>query len=192
MPGTDASSNGNRTCRNHPSGDPATLTSAGLLDRCSQGDPVAWEYLLGRYERLVYAIARREGLSDADSADVAQTVFWHLLRSLGSIKEPDRLAYWLTTVTRREAWQLRTRIGREQPTDTPDAGVTDSAWEQAIWVHEAVQRLGEPCRTMIDALFFAPHQWTHDELAERLGRTPAGLGSLRAVCLRRLRRLLQP
>ena len=41
-----------------------------LLERCREGDQVAWERLVHRYERLVSFVARSYGLTPEQSADL--------------------------------------------------------------------------------------------------------------------------
>ena len=94
--------------------EPDAATST-LLVRCRAGDSSAWEELVGRYERLVYGVAIREGLTPEDAADVAQTVFEALLKYLDKIRDGDSLPGWLATVARRHAWRVRSRHLREEP-----------------------------------------------------------------------------
>ena len=42
-----------------------------LIRRCRQGSAGAWHQLLNKYERLVYSIPLRYGLSRDDAADIA-------------------------------------------------------------------------------------------------------------------------
>src|SRR5436305_13408180 len=62
--------------------DEAPPEDAQLLERCRDGDSAAWDALVRRYERLVFSVALRNGLSREDAADVAQTTFLALLRSI--------------------------------------------------------------------------------------------------------------
>src|SRR5262249_62264416 len=55
---------------------------ARLVGRCVDGDPKAWEALVRRHERLVYAIGRSYRLNDEDMGDVFQDVFTALLKGL--------------------------------------------------------------------------------------------------------------
>lgn len=170
------------------------LDNRSLLDACRNGDASAWSRIVDRYERLVYAIALREGLSQHDAADVAQETFTALIKGVDTITDPERLPAWLITVARRRSWR---RLGRQSlPLDdldddavTADDVAADTA--RALWVYEAVQDLGEPCRSLVIALFFDPAEPSYAEIALRLGRPVGSVGPLRARCLDRLRAVLE-
>ena len=73
-----------------------------LLRACRRGDEAAWEALVRRYQRLVYAVPRRAGLDEDAAADVFQDVFATLLENVGAIEQPSRLHAWLVTTARRK------------------------------------------------------------------------------------------
>jgi len=77
-----------------------------LLLACRQGHESAWEALIDRYQRLIYAIPRRAGLDKDAAADVFQEVFATLFEKLNDIAEPDRLQAWLVTTAKRKTWRL--------------------------------------------------------------------------------------
>jgi DNA-directed RNA polymerase specialized sigma24 family protein len=47
-----------------------------LVARAKGGDKRAWDDLVERYAPLVWSICRRHQLSDADAADIHQSVSW--------------------------------------------------------------------------------------------------------------------
>ena len=53
-----------------------------LIHGCREGRPDAWERLLSKYERLVFSVPVRYGLSDDDAADVTQLTFASLIQTL--------------------------------------------------------------------------------------------------------------
>jgi hypothetical protein len=73
------------------------LSNEALLQACRRGDPLAWEALIRRYQRLVYAIPRRAGLDEDHMAEVFQRVFEKLVKYLDQIERPDRIGAWLAT-----------------------------------------------------------------------------------------------
>ena len=86
-----------------------------LIRSCREGNPSAWQRLLNKYERLVYSIPLRYGLSHDDAADITQTTFTILIQSLGSLPESSRLSSWLATVARRHtAARLRASVWTAQ------------------------------------------------------------------------------
>lgn len=169
------------------------VTDAALLQQIRAGQGQAWEILIGRYERLVYSVALRNGLALADAMDVTQNTFTIFLESYPTLRSEESLASWLMTVARRQSWRARQRARREElvPDVAPAYEPPGIDWEQAASVHTALHRLGDPCRELLGALFFDPLEPTYTAIARRLGRPVGGLGPLRARCLGRLRTLLE-
>lgn len=168
-----------------------------MLERCRRGDGAAWRELVGRYERLVYTIPRRLGLGPSEAADVAQATFTALLAALGQIEQPDRLAGWLGTVARRESYRVMTTARRTIAVDDDRLDVVDpddpfDRLDRALWIHEAVHQLGEPCRTLLEQLFFDRSGPTYDDVAQRMMRPVGSIGPMRSSCLARLRHVLEP
>lgn len=166
-----------------------------LVRACQRGDAVAWSEIVDRYERLVYAVPLKEGLTIDEAADVAQETFATLMISLHQIRQPDRLGWWLMTVARRLSWRERHRDGRAEidVTSIDLEGDADVGEESVTvqWVFDAIQSLAEPCRALVVSLFFDPAEPSYAEIAVRLGRPLGSVGPLRARCLDRLKNVLE-
>lgn len=166
-----------------------------LVRACQAGDALAWSEIVDRYERLVYAIPLKEGLSFDQAADVAQETFAALMTSMHRIRQPERLASWLMTVARRLSWRERSRAAADRidiaGIDVLDVGDVSDDWVTVEWVYDSVQGLGEPCRSLVLSLFFDPDEPSYAEIALRLGRPVGSVGPLRARCLDRLRSVLE-
>jgi RNA polymerase sigma factor (sigma-70 family) len=194
---TSAPSAGERTgsVRPFPSAvaDEPPPTDHELLDRCVAGDEQAWIEVVGRYERLVFSVALKNGLSREDAADVTQVTFVALLESIPMLRSDGSLAAWLMTVARRHAWRARRRAAIEQPGSLdvvePDSS-TDEDYARLATLHEGLARLGERCRQLLYALFFDPDAPPYAVVAERLHCAIGTIGPQRARCLHRLRVLL--
>jgi len=63
------------------------------------GDPVALDAVAAEYLPLVYNIVRRSLRHSADVDDVVQDTMLQLVRSLGTLRDPERLRAWLVAVT---------------------------------------------------------------------------------------------
>jgi len=167
-----------------------------LLDRCRAGDGTAWEALLDDYERLVFSIPLRYGLSREDAADIAQLVFTELLQSLDALREDERLAGWLATVARRQSWRVLERRKREPAVaelpDVPDDDDPAEAWTRVEWLYDGLLSLDERCRELLVALYLQGGDDSYAEVAKRLGRPIGSIGPTRARCLERLRGILSP
>lgn len=186
-----------------PMPDPGAPDDPTLVKRCRENDASAWEALVKRYQRLVYAIARSAGLNEELAADVFQIVFQRLVQHLPRITEPDRLAAWIVTTAKREAWLQRKRAERLVSMTTPgsdgDANeweVADPApgpdetlarWQRLAQVQRAIERLDDRCRKLLRALFDGEGA-AYEQVAARLGVPVGSIGPTRARCLERLRR----
>ena len=80
----------------------SSLTDAELVRACRAGDSDAWNELVERYSRYVYAIAVRGfRLSDDDAEDVFQDVFTRIYLRLDSLRDDSALRPWIAQLTRR-------------------------------------------------------------------------------------------
>ena len=84
----------------------ALLPDTELVEACLQGEGQAWEALLVRYQRLIYSIPLRYGLSEHDANDIFQNVCVLLWENLKKIRDRERLGAWLVITTRRECWRM--------------------------------------------------------------------------------------
>src|SRR5689334_13221029 len=81
-------------------------SDAELVRQCRDGDQKAWDELVARYQRLIYAIPRRAGLTDEQAADVFQEVFLTLFEKLDEIEQPDRIRSWIVTTAKFKTWAV--------------------------------------------------------------------------------------
>jgi RNA polymerase sigma factor (sigma-70 family) len=183
-------------------------SDADLVARCRQGDATAWQALVMRYQRLVYAIVRRIGDDEHGAADVFQTVFSRLLAHLPRLAEPERLQAWIVTTAKREALLQRSRARRTESMTRHDAGgeaaadwePADSAagpeqaladWQQLQQVRLAMDRLDPRCQTLLGLLFRDDDdRVAYDQVGQQLGIPVGSIGPTRSRCLAKLRRLL--
>ena len=168
-------------------------TNAELMSACLDGAQPAWNTLVDRYAGLVQSVPLRLGLAPAEAEDVTQSTFMALVTSMSTIRQPDRLGSWLVTVAKRETLRVRHHPERGASSDDVDEIEGDFGDEiaDAVWLHDAVESLGEPCRTILGHLFFDPTSPTYDELARSTGRAIGSIGPLRGRCLRELRRQME-
>jgi RNA polymerase sigma factor (sigma-70 family) len=170
----------------------AAPTDRDLLARCRRRDPDAWLQLTQRYERLIYSVALRNGVSPEDAADITQTTFITLIDSLDRLRDDEKLPSWLMTVARRQAWRLRNTSRRSVPLEVAPEQADDplADWATLTTLHDALSELGGTCRELLLALYFDPEEPSYAEIAERFGRAIGGIGPLRGRCLERLRAIM--
>ena len=183
---------------------------AALVARCRRGEGAAWEALVHRYQRLVFAIVRRAGLDEHAAADVFQTVFARLVAQLPRIAEPQRLQAWIVTTAKREAL-LALHRGRRtvSMTHAGDADDEASDWDiaddsplpeetlaelqQLDQLRHALERLEKRCRELLLILFNDDaDKLPYEEVAQRLGMSVGSIGPTRMRCLAKLRQLVEP
>ena len=179
------------------------LSDTDLIYACRSGEEEAWNALVTRYERLVYTIPYRYGLTPTEVSDVFQSVWLSLLRNLKTLRQPDRIAAWLVTTTRRECWERRRgkdfkniitseldshiiRTRSEEP--SPDELV--STFERHEALRQALDHLDPRCRQMIELLYFDPGIPSYADIAANLDMPIGSIGPLRARCLKKLRKIL--
>jgi RNA polymerase sigma factor (sigma-70 family) len=175
-------------------------TDEALLAACLRGDAAAWSALIDRYAALIYSIPLKYRLSEADAADVFQSVCVTLLEKLDTVRAPRGLAAWIITTARRQSLAVaRQRRLELLPTltaeDLPDPDLLPEdellSLERQRVIRAAVDQLPANCRRLIDGLFNdATEQATYRQLAEGLSVPMNSLGPTRARCFERLRRLL--
>jgi RNA polymerase sigma factor (sigma-70 family) len=179
------------------------LSDADLLMACQQGEEDAWGALVGRYERLVYTIPYRYGLTPSEVSDVFQSVWLALLRNLGSLRQPDRIAAWLVTTTRRECWERRRgdKYKKEfsseldsniikTKSDEPSPDELVSTYERHEALRQAMEHLEPRCRRLIHLLYFDPSIPSYAEVSEMLSMPIGSIGPMRARCLKKLRKIM--
>ena len=95
-------------------------TSHSLIFRVKNpADGAAWTEFLGIYQPVVFRMARRRGLQDADAQDVMQQVFLSISKSIegwvpGDLQPPFRA--WLMTIARNAITKALTRRPRDAAT----------------------------------------------------------------------------
>ncbi|MCP3939630.1 MAG: sigma-70 family RNA polymerase sigma factor [Actinomycetia bacterium] len=163
-------------------------TIADMVEAARQGDATAWARLVDEFAPMVLAVARRHRLSQADVDDVFQVVWIRLVENLDKIREPARLAGWLSTTTRREALRVAARPTVTEFTDL----VGDDSAEEAVMhdldhaeVLTALKRLDQRCRDLLDAIIV--RELSYDAISTQMQMPVGSIGPTRQRCLERLR-----
>jgi RNA polymerase sigma-70 factor (ECF subfamily) len=171
----------------------STLSDAELVERCRGGDTDAWNELVERFSRYVYAVAVRGfRLGEQDAEDAFQEVFTRVYANLDKLRDDSALRPWIAQLTRRVCLDSIAKSGREQPTAEPVAeeGTDDVAEiEEAFTVREAMTALSETCQEILDR-FFARDQ-SYRTISSELELPSGTIASRIARCLGKLREELE-
>jgi len=169
-----------------------TLSDADLVARCRSGDSAAWNELVLRYSRYVYAIGRSFSLREHDLEDVFQDVFMRAYERLDTLRDDSALRPWLAQLTRRLCIDHLRSGGREQVSENLEPEGLDERIEElneAMAVHDALDGLSENCREILDR-FFARDE-SYRTIAEALDLPAGTIASRISRCLARLRERLE-
>ncbi|MFO7571518.1 MAG: sigma-70 family RNA polymerase sigma factor [Gaiellaceae bacterium] len=173
--------------------EPSRLTDAELVHRCREGDTAAWNELVERFSRYVYAVCVRGFRLDADDAeDVYQDVFTRVYTHLDKLRDDAAVRPWIAQLTRRVCLDTIAKKGREQPApdELESEATSDLAEiEEAFEVREALATLSEQCQEILDR-FFARDE-SYRTISAELGIPSGTIASRIARCLAKLRTELE-
>jgi RNA polymerase sigma factor (sigma-70 family) len=168
-------------------------TDAELVARCRAGDPDAWNELVERFSRYVFAVCSKGfHLGENDAEDAFQEVFTRIYTRLDTLRDDDAVRPWIAQLTRRVCLDAIARSGRERPVGEalPEEGRDVFAEiEEAFTVREAMTALPEACRELLDR-FFTQDQ-SYRTISSELDLPQGTIASRIARCLRKLREELE-
>ncbi len=133
-----------------------------LLERCRQGDDLAWEAFVRQFERRVYSIASGYAASPDEARDFSQDVFVRLYETRGRWAAEPVFVPWLVRVARNVCLdQLRRKKARPPAEDIqademwdlasgaadPETELQEAGRRRLVW--RAMQALGQLSREMI-------------------------------------------
>ena len=164
------------------------MTDSALVAACLAGEQTAWNELVERFSRYVFAIATQAfRLSPDDAEDVFQEVFARVYVRLETLRDPSALRPWIGQLTRRECIDRFRTAGRETPVEELPDEIEDGLdrLEEAFDVRLQLATLSNECQQVLDRFF------CRDESYKTIGEAldlPAGtIASRISRCLSRLR-----
>jgi RNA polymerase sigma-70 factor (ECF subfamily) len=163
---------------------PPTTRLSLLVRLRDGGDAEAWADFVNLYAPLVYGLARRHGLQDADAADLSQDVLRALVGAVPQFRyDPARGKFrgWLFTVARNQLRKFLT-ARRRQPVGTGDRGACCLLRQQAApeevaaWEQEYQARLFELASQRVRDCF-RPATWQAFWRSTVQGEEPSQVGA---------------
>jgi RNA polymerase sigma factor (sigma-70 family) len=173
--------------REHPGR--TSRSDAELVALCRAGDRGAWAALVDRFERYVYAIAARGFRLSYDQAEeVFQEVFARTYEHLDSLRDDGAIRPFIGQLTRRLAVDQLRAAQRIEPLaeGEPDRAAEDvfDRLERALDVQEALAKLSEECREVLERFFIADESYS--TISQALGIAPGTIASRISRCLSKL------
>ena len=179
---------------------------AELIKNCRRGDETAWDTLVNRYQRLIFTIPRRAGLSEEQSADIFQEVFLTLFEKLDEIQQPEKIRSWIVTTAKFKTWGV---IRGQKNFYTPEteeemeaemANLSDKSpladdvlieLEQQHQIRTALSELEERCQKILSMIYLRDAAASYAEVASAIGVGETSISPMRSRCLQKLAKILQ-
>jgi len=154
-----------------------------LVRAVLNGETSAFGTIVERYWNMVVALALSKVSDSAEAEDIAQESFLKAYSQLAGLRDPSRLAGWLSKITMQQCSNsLRMTVRHRRalgckaaPIEALDERVAITAnpgltQKQIHFVRQTVRQLPEKFRTMIVMRFVASLSTV--QIAEQLGKRP--------------------
>jgi RNA polymerase sigma factor (sigma-70 family) len=172
-----------------------------LVLACRQGVETAWETIVFKYQKLLFSIPRRAGLSHDLSGDVLQDVFKTLFEKIDFLEKPEFLRAWLITTAKYKTIHLIQRERRGKPVSIDDSDfnfsleIADNTllpddvliqFERDSQIKNAFEAIDERCQRLLSMLYMEKTTLSYAEIAEATEIPIGSIGPTRARCLEKL------
>ncbi|MFL6514356.1 MAG: RNA polymerase sigma factor [Chthoniobacterales bacterium] len=188
---------------------PRFAADADLLAGCRAGKTDAWDTLFDRYypvaARFVFQLSG--DFSHEDTEEICQDTFVAVVRNLASFGGRSSFQTWLLRIAANKAMDFRekTRAAKrggstihisidgtgdndarptEIPSRSPGPDVLLQAAETHHLIRQSLDRLGEPCREIIELRYYG--DLSYADIAAELRLNPKTVSSRLSKCLDRL------
>jgi RNA polymerase sigma factor (sigma-70 family) len=172
---------------------PDVATDAQLVSRCRGGEQAAWNELVERFSRYVYAISQQAfRLSPHDAEDVFQEVFARVYEHLDRLRSDEAIRPWIAQLTRRLCIDKLRAGGRESPAELDEGGGNDetlAALDEALTVRGCLDAVGDPCREILDRFFCRDESYR--TIGDALGLPAGTIASRISRCLGKVKAELE-
>jgi RNA polymerase sigma-70 factor (ECF subfamily) len=170
----------------------AGLSDKELVARCREGDDEAWNQLVERFSRYVYAICSqgfRFGRQDAE--DVFQDVFAKVFEQLGRLRDDGAVRPWIAQLTRRTCIDRLRRAHEDATGELEPPGLDDRLAEldEALTVREMLSSLPDACQEILDRFFSRDE--SYKTIAEALDLPAGTIASRISRCLGKLKTVME-
>ena len=176
-----------------------------LIQRCLQGDQLAWDAIVQQYRRKVFNVAYKFVGRHEEAEDLTQDIFIKIFKSLGTFDRRANFQTWLISVSRnlcidhyRSVRQERQTIDRQvDPNELSPAShepgpiAAIEQQDRVVLLREALAALPESLRKAV--LMRDIQELTYQEIADRLhlpeGTVKSRINRGRTELARQIRRI---
>lgn len=96
-----------------------------LVIACQRREPAAFEELVKRHQRTVFALLYQLAPDWSDTSDLAQEVFIRVWRNINNLRNPSSFRSWLTQIVTNLFYDELRKRPRKLPTVSMDEGIDD-------------------------------------------------------------------
>ena len=164
-----------------------------IIQACLRQEQDGWKELIGRYQRLIYSVARSFCPQPEDTADLFQNVCLELHKNLHRLRNEQSLSAWLITVTRRQALAIRRSRKPEIPIEDfePAIDAQIECLTEEFEIETAIRQLPDRCERLLRLLYYDIDEPSYTDIAQKLRMPVASIGPTRARCLEKLKRQIE-
>ena len=160
-----------------------------LITRAQAGDEAALEALFRAFETPVYNLARRMLKRPEDAEDVLQETFLEVVRSIKQYRGEGHLWGWIRRIAATKTLMRirRDHVRTTEPLDE-EPGKPGMHVGSNIDLERALEQLSETSRAVV--WLHDVEGYTHEEIAEQMGKSVSFSKSQLARAHARMRRML--
>ena len=186
-----------------------SASEAQIIAKCLAGSTAAWDSLFDKYyapvARFVFQLSG--DFSHEDTEEICQETFLSVVRNLCLFQGRSSFQTWLLRIAANKAMDYREKTraakrggnavhisidqGRtddglpiDPPSRNPGPDALLQIGETSRLVRESLDRLGEPCREIIELRYYG--ELSYNEIAAELRLNPKTVSSRLSKCLDRL------
>src|ERR1700675_2759069 len=100
-----------------------------LVLACQRREPAAFEELVKRHQRTVYALLYQLAPDWTDTSDLAQEVFIRIWRSINNLRNPGSFRSWLSQIVTNLFYDELRKRPRRLPTVSMDEAIDEESGE---------------------------------------------------------------
>src|SRR5580765_8377318 len=96
-----------------------------LIQRCLQGDQLAWDAIVQQYRRKVFNVAYKFVGRHEEAEDLTQDIFIKIFKSLGTFDSRANFQTWLISISRNLCIDHYRRVRKERETIDRDVDANE-------------------------------------------------------------------